>query len=765
MSWRTRLSTVVRAVGSLRKPRETVRGKLMLVVMLSTMSALLIAGAGLLLTEIQNNREAWSQDVSTEAGILALATAPALSFADRQTAVRNLAALDARPSIRAAALYLPNGDLYAHYARPGEIAPAIKLPKLPPGIRIRGDRVELIRPIMQNQEVLGTLYLRAQYDLNERLRAYAGVLASVLLGSLIAALLLTGWLQRVITDPLDAMTRVAQGVVGQRDYSLRVSKTTNDEIGLVVDAFNNMLQEVQLRTRALEESEKLYRAIGESIQYGVWICDAQGRCTYASDSFLRLTGLTQAQCAAFGWVRKLHAEDQESSVKAWQECVRTGADWYREFRILGVDGLYHPILAQGVAILDDKNEITGWAGIHLDISPLKRTEQALREADRRKDEFLATLAHELRNPLAPIRNAVKILGLSNADDRHRRWGREVIARQVQNMALLLDDLLDVSRITRGKLELKKDFVELQAIVELAIETARPLIEARRHHLNTRLPPQPLILEADLLRLSQILSNLLTNAAKYTDAGGEITLIVTQEDGQLIMSVADNGIGLSKESIPKLFAMFSQVQTAEDRAEGGLGIGLGLVKGLVQLHGGSIEARSAGLGRGSEFIVYLPESIIAQEPREIREERGSAVASDAKQASILVADDNRDGAESLSLMLELSGYKVLRAFSGTEAFDLAAKNRPDALILDIGMPGLTGYEVAHRVRLEAWGKSVVLIALTGWGQEDDKRKAQAAGFDEHLTKPIDPSTLDATLARLLVIHSHPKALERTVPEAG
>jgi len=753
---RQRLMAVGRALAALRHPRESVRGKLMLVVMMTTAIALLIAGAALLLTDLRESRRTWAADLATEADILALATAPALSFNDRQSAQRSVAALKARPSIRSAALYSADGSLFANYEAAGEPAAEPGAPAIGRGVRIRRDQVELLEPVVQNGEPLGTIYLRARYDLSGRVKAYAGVLATVLVVSLVIALLLSGWLQHSITAPLDSMATVARSVVGARDYSLRAREATPDEIGVVVQAFNNMLEEVQSRTQALElankalhQSERLYRAIGESIQYGVWICDASGRNTYLSDSFLGLMGTGRELSGDSGWTTKLHPEDRSATLDAWHECVRTGSAWYRELRILGGDGEYHPILMQGVAIHDDAGAIAGWAGINLDISRLKRTEEALRDADRRKDEFLATLAHELRNPLAPIRNAVSILDLATADERQRRWGRDVISRQVRHMALLLDDLLDVSRITRGKLELKKDFVELQAVVDVAIETARPLLESKRHHFTAKLPPDRLVLEVDPLRLSQVLANLLTNAAKYTDPEGEITLNAVLEDNELILSVRDTGIGLSPDSIPGLFAMFSQVNTVVDRAEGGLGIGLGLVKGLVQLHGGHVGARSDGLGQGSEFFVHLPRSLVSASPAEGREAPATPVVVKARAlGKVLVADDNVDGAESLAIVLELSGYEVTRVHTGTDALEAAKRIRPDAALLDIGMPGLTGYEVARRIRLEAWGRRAILIAVTGWGQRDDKQKAKAAGFDEHLTKPIDPSELENMLTKLL-----------------
>jgi len=497
--------------------------------------------------------------------------------------------------------------------------------------------------------------------------------------------------------------------------------------------------------QALRASERLYRAIGESMQYGVWVCDAEGRNTYCSDSYLRLLGLTPEQYAGFGCFDALDAAEGRPALAQWQECVRTGTPWYREMRVRSPDGASHWILSQGVPIRDEGGAITGWAGIHLDIGRLKRTEEALREADRRKDEFLATLAHELRNPLAPIRHAVRILDASGAGERQRLWSREVIARQVQRMALLLDDLLDVSRITRGRLELKKDYVTLSTLVASAVETARPLIETKRHVLEVSLPAEPIELEADPLRLSQALSNLLTNAAKYTDPGGRIVLSAVLEPEQLTIAVQDSGIGLAPAALPRLFEMFSQIDSAIDRAEGGLGIGLALVRGLVGLHGGDVQATSEGLGRGSRFTIRLPRSLVVSARARVAEPLAQARALRPPGCRVLIADDNRDAAETLAAVLRLSDHEVHVAHGGHEALELAAQVRPHALILDIGMPGMTGYEVARRARAQAWGRRALLLAVTGWGQRDDKERARAAGFDQHLTKPVDPYEIEQLLA--------------------
>ncbi|HUQ11827.1 MAG TPA: ATP-binding protein [Steroidobacteraceae bacterium] len=748
-----------RALASIRNARRSLAGKLMVVMLTTTAIALAAAGTALIFTDLRDSRANWADDLRTEAGIVAFAVQPALSFNDHSRAERNLSSLQARESISAAALYTADGTLFAQYVRPGHSEPP---PRPPRNLEldhpyVEGERVLLVHPVIQAGETLGTIYLRAEYDVGGRVRAYLNILGAVMIIGLVAALFASSWLQRVVTRPMESMAHAARQIIERRDYSYRAEKMTDDEIGVVIDAFNKMLDEVQTHARALESSEKLYRAVGESINYGVWVTDADGRCIYASDSFLKLVGLTLEQATNDGWGSVLHPDDIDDTLSAWKETARTGAMWYREHRYMGVDGRYHSILAQGVPIRDENGVIQRWAGINLDISRLKNTERALLEADRRKDEFLATLAHELRNPLAPIRNAVRILDSAAADERQRKWGREVIARQVQRMSLLLDDLLDVSRITRGQLELKKDYVDLKSVVGVAVETARPLLDAKQHQLTVNLPAENVQLEADPLRLSQVIGNLLTNAAKYTDAQGQIVLSARIAAGELIISIRDSGIGLTQESMPALFTMFSQVNSAIDRAEGGLGIGLALVKGLVALHGGRVEVRSEGLGRGAEFIVHLPHKVIAPRNTEVLEEtHGAANAPAVRRCRVLVADDNRDAAESLAMVLRFAGYEVFIAFNGAEALEVGQRERPSAAIIDIGMPIMSGHEVARRMRLEAWGRQAVLVALTGWGQDQDKQAAKAAGFDEHLTKPVDPDSVERVLDSMLRTRERPES---------
>jgi PAS domain S-box-containing protein len=375
---------------------------------------------------------------------------------------------------------------------------------------------------------------------------------------------------------------------------------------------------------------------------------------------------------------------------------------------------------------------------------LRRRMNELAEADKRKDEFLATLAHELRNPLAPLRNGLELLRLGEADPALAARAREMMERQLSHMVRLIDDLLDVSRITRNKLLLRRERVEIASVVQSAIEASRPLLEAHGHELTVAVPSEPIHLDADPTRLAQVLANLLTNAAKYTDRGGRISLVVERRADEITVSVRDTGIGIAAEHLPGLFRMFSQVSPAIERSQGGLGIGLALVRGLVELHGGSVSATSEGPGRGSEFVIRLP-TMIAREQAARAPDAGRAPLPASRR--VLVVDDNTDAAESMSMMLELFGHQVAVAHDGREAAQAAETFRPELVLLDIGLPLMNGYEVARHIRGQPWGKGMLLAALTGWGQEEDKRQAAEAGFDVHLTKPVAPATIEKLLASL------------------
>ncbi len=510
--------------------------------------------------------------------------------------------------------------------------------------------------------------------------------------------------------------------------------------GISLDITDRKQMEEALRT-----SETLYRAIGESIDYGVWICDPTGKNTYASESFLRLVGLTQEQCSSFGWGEVLHPDDSERTIAAWQECVRTGGQWDIQHRCRGVDGKWHPILARGVPVKNDAGEITAWAGINLDISHLKHVEDELREADQRKNEFLATLAHELRNPLAPIRNGLEILRLTKGVGEAGAQARDMMDRQLRQMVRLIDDLLDLSRISRGKIDLQLEPVDLAKAIHVALEISQPLITEAGHKLTVEIPKESLHVQADQTRLSQVFANVINNAAKYTDKGGHIWLTIKRQGEQVNVSVRDNGMGIPAHLLPRVFEMFTQGNRSLEKTPSGLGVGLSIAKRLVEMHGGAIEARSDGHGCGSEFVVHLP-LMAAHAANHAPAMLGSTHNSEMPGLRVLIADDNADAASSLALILQLSGHDVRTAYDGVEAVKIADVFAPQVALLDIGMPQLNGYDACRRIRQQAGNAATLIIAMTGWGQEADKLRSQQAGFDHHLVKPVEASTVEDLLER-------------------
>jgi signal transduction histidine kinase/ActR/RegA family two-component response regulator len=368
----------------------------------------------------------------------------------------------------------------------------------------------------------------------------------------------------------------------------------------------------------------------------------------------------------------------------------------------------------------------------------------LRDADRRKDEFLATLAHELRNPLAPLRTGLELMEIAKDDPATIEVTRGTMERQVTQMVRLVDDLLDVSRITLGKIHLQKERLELAAFVRSVAESSRPFMESQRHQLTVAVPDQPVYVEADSVRLSQAISNLLHNAAKYTDKGGHVWLTMEPSGDDVLISVRDTGIGIEPEQMPRLFEMFSQAKPALERSQGGLGIGLALVRGLVELHGGRIDARSAGSGLGSEFTISLP---VVAGPHSSKSNQSEPKTSAGLDHRVLIVDDNRDAANTLAAMLRRLGHQTQTVYDGLEAVQAAASFRPAVVLLDIGLPKMNGYEAARYIRDQPWGDGILLIALSGWGQDEDKHRALDAGFDGHLTKPVQMEAIQKLLAQI------------------
>jgi PAS domain S-box-containing protein len=508
-------------------------------------------------------------------------------------------------------------------------------------------------------------------------------------------------------------------------------------IGTVADVTQRKTAEIALR-----ESEQRFRHMADHAPVMIWVTEADGQCTFLGKTWYDFTGCTPEQSLGFGWIDAVHADDREAAQQGFLAANERQAAYSLEYRLRDRDGNYHWVIDAALPRFADDGRFLGFIGSVIDITDRKKFEEELREADRRKDEFLAVLAHELRNPLAPIRTGLELMRLAGDDPAAIEEVRTTMERQSQQMVRLIDDLLDVSRITRGAVDLRKSRVELAAVVESAVETSRPLIEEMGHKLQVTIPKQPIVLEADPTRLAQVIANLLNNAAKYMPRGGTVGLDAQRLDGTAVISIKDTGIGIPADMLERIFEMFTQVDGSLERSHGGLGIGLTLVKRLVEMHGGMVEARSAGLNQGSEFIVRLPAvvGLLSEPPSADGVSRAAS-----KKRRILVVDDNENAAKVLGMLLTALGNDVRTTFDGFTAIELAESFLPEIILLDIGMPKLNGYETARRIREQPWGKNMLLAALTGWGQEEDKRRTREAGFDHHFVKPVEPAILQKLLA--------------------
>jgi PAS domain S-box-containing protein len=494
---------------------------------------------------------------------------------------------------------------------------------------------------------------------------------------------------------------------------------------------------------ARRQSEERFSRFMEHLPGLAWIKDAGGRYVYANDAALRafrtpaaqLYGRTDAEVLPPQTARQFRAND---------ELALASAAGVRVIETLEhPDGAVRHSVVSKFPIRGPGGEVSLVGGIAVDVTDLKRVEEALKEADRHKDEFLAMLAHELRNPLAPVRNALHILKLPGADPAVAERARAMMERQVEHMVRLVDDLLDVSRIMRGKIELRREPVELTAVVARAVETAQPAVDAEGHELTVALPPEPLWLHGDLVRLAQVAGNLLHNAAKYTERGGKILIAGERGGDEAVLRVRDSGIGIAADVLPRIFDMFVQAERRTRDGRGGLGIGLTLVRRIVEMHGGSVVATSPGPGKGSEFVVRLPLAPLPGDTGLPAPDGPSARGAASRR--VLVVDDNADAADTLALLLRLQGHDVRVAHDGPSALSQASAEPPDVALLDIGMPGMDGYELARRFRATAPLKGVLLVAVTGWGQEEDRRRTREAGFDYHLVKPVEARALEGVLA--------------------
>lgn len=498
---------------------------------------------------------------------------------------------------------------------------------------------------------------------------------------------------------------------------------------------------------ALSVSEARMRQLLEALPQLVWTCEPNGCCDYLSPQWLSYTGLPEGAQLGRLWLRQVHRSDRRRAVRQWRESAAAGIMFESELRIRRADGVYHWFQSRAVPLRNTQNRIVKWLGTHSDIEALKRAVQALHEADRRKNEFLAMLSHELRNPLAPIRSATAVLRRLGPKTPELQAARDIIARQVDHLALLIDDLLDVSRIMHGQIALKKEILSIGDVVKQSIEASLPLIESRGHQLSVELPPQPIYLEGDPIRLVQVVTNLLRNAAKYTDEHGRLRITVESTDSSLVLRIADNGMGIPLELLPHVFEVFTQGPRALDRSQGGLGIGLSLARQLVDMHGGTIEAFSGGAGQGSEFVVRLPRLASIPMPSVSAPSSippPSPPQSEAKR--VLVVDDNADAAQALAWMLILEGHQVLVASDGPAAIEMARSFRPHVVLLDIGLPGMDGFDVAKHLQQCPEAGGPVLVAITGYAETEMVRRSREAGFSRHLVKPVETAELLEVVAR-------------------
>lgn len=501
---------------------------------------------------------------------------------------------------------------------------------------------------------------------------------------------------------------------------------------------------------ALRLSEEQFHTLADSIPQLAWMARPDGSISWFNQRWLEYTGEPLARMEGWGWQSVLDPVERERVIPGYLAAIASGEPWEDTFPLRRHDGTMRWHLSRALPVRDESKRVVRWFGTHTDITDRMEMEAALKEADRRKDEFLATLAHELRNPLASIRNALFLMGREQAatNGLSHEPERAMAERQVVHLARLVGDLLDIARISRGKIELRKELIEVATVIRRTVESARPALAEHRHALEVHLTTEPILIEADPTRLEQILGNLLNNASKYTEPGGRVELSTHRDGDECVITVKDTGIGIEASMLPRVFDMFVQVEDRSARAQGGLGIGLSLVKMLVEKHGGSVDVRSEGPGRGSEFLIRLP--VAKREPGELAEASRAESRPDRPlpRRRVLVVDDNVDAATSLGKLLRrLYGQDVKVAHDGPSALELSEQFRPEVILLDLGMPGMDGYEVARRLRERPDFEGTRLIALTGWGQESARQRSQEAKFDLHLVKPVDPEEIRLLLAEL------------------
>jgi len=523
---------------------------------------------------------------------------------------------------------------------------------------------------------------------------------------------------------------------GDRDFLATVFSIGGDRVvSTGVDVTERMRAEAALR-----DSEERFRELANNIDQFAWTCDSSGRATWYNDRWYQYTGMTFEQTRGDNWKSVHHPAHLPRVTEKLHRAVATGESWEDTFPLRGKDGQYRWFLSRAIPIRDQNGRVVRWFGTNTDVTSQRELQAALEETDRRKDEFLAMLAHELRNPVAPIGNVAEVLSRVLAGDEEKRTLAEVIRRQAVHLSRLLDDLLDGARIAQGRITLQRAIVPLASCLQQAIETALPLIREREHRLTVTETFQPLHVDADRMRLAQAVGNVLINAAKYTNPGGDIRVRTFTDHDQAAIEISDSGVGIAPDFLPHVFDLFVQSDRPLDRSQGGLGMGLAVCKKLVEIVGGTVTAHSAGLGHGATFTIRLP--LVEAAP----DSGAQAPATAGPLLRVLVVDDNQDSADSLAMLLELEGHAARAVYSASDALDEVAAFAPDVVLLDIGLPGMNGYDVAQEIKKAA--RPPRLIAVSGYAQPEDKERSAAAGVSTHLVKPVDFAVLKKALNRLM-----------------
>jgi PAS domain S-box-containing protein len=544
--------------------------------------------------------------------------------------------------------------------------------------------------------------------------------------------------------PLRGDDGIAKGLLTvMHDRPLEPS--TRALLGLVAGRAAAELERSRVEAQ-LRHSDEQVHFLTESTPALLWSTTADGAAAYLSARAAEYCGVPLDAIFGEGFFAFVHPEDLPHTEESWRHALATGQPYEAEYRLRRSDGVYRWHLARAVAYRDGSGAIRSWYGSLLDVDDRRRAEEALRDSDRRKDEFLTVLSHELRNPLAPIRHALEVQ--ARAGDDIAAWSemRDTMERQVTHLVRLVDDLLDVSRLTTGRITLRRHAIDVRDVVADSLASCSNLLDAKRHRVTRRLPPRPLVVDGDQTRLVQVLTNILNNAAKFTPDGGEIGIVADESDGMVEMRVRDTGIGIPEHLLTRIFELFPERGRGDEGDHAGLGVGLTLARSLAELHGGTLLASSEGAGRGSEFLIRLPRLPAGREPAEPAPLAATHVAAELPALHVLIVDDYVDATRALGRLLRVMGHEVSVAHDGRSGIELAQRLRPDVILLDIGLPQMNGYSVAKQLR--SLGFSTPIVALTGYGAEPDRERAREAGMDGHLVKPVDADDLEAALRALV-----------------